>query len=139
MFGILVIVLICVGIALLLIGIDFYDGRIATGGAVSGIIGILLLLTSVTLNMEAEKEVVSSKNIQIREIMQQVDGKYLVITREYEKIYPEVEIVSSVSRLMNLHYKQTNVLADWMAFDEYKYVLYLNLEDVSTVSAMSAK
>jgi len=71
----------------------------------------------------------SKENIEILKIVQNMEGKYLVITKDYDKIESlNIILVGAESKLEKQLISQTKF--DGFIMDKIEYKLYLNLNDV---------
>jgi hypothetical protein len=111
-----------IGLIMILIGLIEY--RI-------GFLGIVIFFLSIFIvGIQLNNTYIKSKNeIPFTTIKQEIDGRYFIVDKEYNKLYPDVKIVQSNTKYVKSveGYK----FLDWATMDKTSYILYLNLKDMS--------
>jgi hypothetical protein len=105
------------------------EGEYFGGCWLLSIVLVYILFIALLNNITNYDYIKSNKNIEILKIMQNIEGKYLVITKEYEKIESlNITLVDEESKLEKQIISQTKF--DGFRWDKTEYKLYLNLSDV---------
>ena len=105
------------------------EGEYFGGCWLLSIVLVYILFIALLNNIANYDYIKSNKNIEILKIMQNIEGKYLVITKEYDKIESlNITLVDEESKLEKQIISQTKF--DGFKWDKTEYKLYLNLKDV---------
>lgn len=115
-------IFIIIGLVIFLIGL--IDYRV-------GLLGIFIVFLSIFIvGIQLSNTYIKSKNeTPFTTIKQDIDGRYFIVDKEYNKLYPDVKIVQSNTKYIK--FVEGYKFLDWATRDNISYILYLNLKDVS--------